>query len=180
MYEFTSFPLWAFGLTLFVGLIGIIFPLLIMIPFEDKLGMLIAPFAAVIGVVFLGGSVLVGNALWKEDIVTDNPATINHLLQDDKSKILSEFNIDSDSLENLIAKEINASKVSVDDLDETKGLRSGHNSFTKKAAAGKLISFTAIKDGNSVKGTFYYEKDSLVIIVNSEVENVDEIVVPLD
>lgn len=181
MYEFSSFPLWAFGLTLFVGLIGIIISLLIMKPFEDKLGILTAPFAAAIGVVFLVGSALGGNALWQEDIVTDNPATINHLLQDGgKSKMLSEFNIDSDSLENLIAKEINASKVSVDDLDETKGLLSGHNSFTKKAAAGKLISFTAIKDGSSVVGTFYYEDDSMVIIVNSEVENVDEIVVPLD
>lgn len=181
MYEFSSFPLWAFGLTLFVGLIGIIIPLLIMMPFEDKLGMLIAPFAAAIGVVFLGGSVLGGNALWQEDVVTDNPATVSHLLDDEQSKnnLLSAFNIDSDSLENLIAKEINASKVSIGDLDDPKGLLSGHNSFTKKAAAGKLIPFTAIKDGSSVMGTFYYKDDSMVIIVNSEIENVEEIIVPL-
>lgn len=179
MYEFTSFPNWAFGLTLFVGLIGVIIPILIIMPFEKKLGMLTVPLSAAIGGVFLFGSILGGNALWQEDIVTDNPATINHLLQDDKSKILSEFNIDSASLEKLIAKETGTSKVSIDDLDEPEGFLSENFSFTKKVSVGKLIPFTAIKDGNVIIGNFYYEEDSMVIIVNSEVESADKIIVPL-
>lgn len=182
MYEFTSFPLWAFALTVFAVCIVVAVFVLLMLPVSDKLGMIAAPFAALglMGAIF--GGATISQALWAEDVVTDNPSTVSYLLDVESSKnnLLADFNVDSDSLENLISKEINASKVSVDDLDKSKDLFSGHNSFTKKAAAGKLISFTAIKDGSSVMGTFYYKDDSMVIIVNSEVENVDEIVVPLD
>lgn len=182
MYEFTSFPLGAFALTVFAIAIVVVVFVFLMLPVSDKLGIIAVPFAAIGLMGAIAGGPAVSQALWAEDVVTDNPATASHLLDVESSKnnLLMDFNVDSDSLENLIAKEINASKVSVDDLDETKGLLSGHNSFTKKAAAGKLISFTAIKDGSSVMGTFYYKDDSMVIIVNSEVENVDEIVVPLD